>query len=65
MDFFNDRVKERSESIVREMGSSIDADRVVVRNFTPTEDALLESTLKVILLILELFPYLSREVLCK
>jgi hypothetical protein len=65
MDFFNDRVKERSESIVREMGSSIDADRVVVCNFTPTEDALLESTLKVILLILELFPYLSREVLCK
>ena len=63
MDFFDDWIKERSESVVGEVRSSIDTYGVVLSNLASTEDALFEGTLPVILLVLKLLPYLSREML--
>lgn len=62
MDFFDDWIKERGKGRVRKVRASVDTDGTV-NNFAATEDALLEGTVPVIFLVLELVPDLSREML--
>lgn len=64
MDFFNDGIKERSESSVREVGPSVNANRAIY-DLAATEDALLKATVVVIFLIFQLVPHLPGKVLCQ